>query len=117
MRLHSVASGDYENGAVQNRERALHLSGEIHMARRVQQSQSPAAPLHMGLGCEDGNAPLPLQGIEVQGRIPVVHPPRAADQPAAVEDGFRQGRLSRVHVGEQADCDVVSLIHTFILSK
>ena len=109
--LDAVRPADHQNGVIQHLEHPLRLGGEIHMARGVQQGQLPAAPLHMGLGGEDRDAPLPLQGVVVHGRVAVIHPPQAPQQAAAVEDGLRQGGLPRVHVGQEAHGGTIHIIH------
>ena len=103
MGLHAVGAADDQHGIVHDLQRSFRLGREVRVPRRVQQGQLPAAPAHAGLGREDRDAPLALQRVEVQGRIPVVHPPEAPQGPAAVEDGFCQGGFARVHVGQQAE--------------
>ena len=51
---------------------------------------------------KDRDPPVPLHDIGVQKGIPVIHPPRAADRAGPVQQGLRQGRLARVHMGQQA---------------
>ena len=81
------------------------------MTRRVQQRQTPAAPFHMGLGGEDRNAALPLQRVKIQSRVSVIHPARPSQQSAAIENGLRQRRLPRVHMGQKAHADVMMFAH------
>ena len=85
MALYAVGSADDQNGTVQHLEGALHLAGKIHMARGVQQGH-----LHGGQGedrllGEDGNAPLPLQGIGVQKSVLMVYPAQFAYRSTDVE--------------------------------
>ena len=98
--LHPVGAADHQDGAVQHLEGALHLSGEIHVSRRVQQGDlHPLQGEHRLLG-EDGDAPLPLQRLGVQKGVLVVHPSQLLQPPAVVEQGLRQGGLSCVHMGQ-----------------
>ena len=77
--LHAVRAADDQDGAVQHLEGALHLRGEVHVARGVQQ-RGLLLPQgeHRLLGV-DGDAPLPLQLVRVQEGVPVVHPAQGPD--------------------------------------
>ena len=99
MALHAIRPADHQNGVVQNLKGALHLRGEIHMARGIQQDElQPVQVQHRLLG-EDGDAPLPLHGVGVQKRVLMVHPPQPPDGPAEVQHSLRQGGLPSVHMG------------------
>ena len=78
MALHPVGAADHQQGPVQNLESALHLRGEIHVARGVQQRQLHIPKRQHRLLGKDGDAPLPLHSVRVQKGIPVVHPAQPA---------------------------------------
>ena len=101
--LDPVSAADDQDGVVQDLEGALHLGGEVHVARGVQEGHRQVGGLKDSLLGEDGDAPGPLQGVSVQIGIPVVHPAQLLDGPGGVEQGFGQGGLARVHVGQDAD--------------
>ena len=102
MGLDAVGPADDQDGAVQHPEGALHLGGEVHMARGVQQRGLQLPQREHGLFGKDGDAPLPLQLLSVQERVPVVHPAQGAEAAGFVQDCLRQRRLPRVHMGQQA---------------
>ena len=111
MALYAVGPADNQNGAVQHLERALHLAGKIHVARGVQQRH-----LHRGQGKdrllgEDGDAPLPLQGVGIQEGVLMVHPAQLTQGAAEVEHPLRQGGLTRVHMGQYANHKFLHIRH------
>ena len=111
MALYPVGSADDQNGTVQHLEGALHLAGKIHMARGVQQGH-----LHGGQGedrllGEDGNAPLPLQGVGIQKSVLMVYPAQFAYRSTDVEHPLREGGLARVHVGQYANHKFLHICH------
>ena len=101
--LDPVGGADDQDGVVQHLEGALHLGGEVHMAGGVQEGDRQRRGLEQGLLGEDGDAPVPLQGVGVQIGVPVVHPSQGGDGPGGVEQGLGQGGFPRVHVGQNAD--------------
>ncbi len=103
MGLDPVGGADDQDGVVQHLEGALHLGGEVHMAGGVQEGDRQRRGLEQGLLGEDGDAPVPLQGVGVQIGVPVVHPSQGGDGPGGVEQGLGQGGFPRVHVGQNAD--------------
>src|SRR5262249_7813672 len=54
-------------------------------------------------GAVDGDALLPLQGVEVGGGVALVHVADLVLRAAEVEDALRGGGLAGVHVGDDAD--------------
>ena len=77
------------------------------MARGVQQGQVQAVQRQAGLLGENSDPPLPLLIISVQKGIPVVHPSQAAQLTTLIEQALRQGGLARVHMGQQADAELL----------
>ena len=84
MALHAIGAADEEYRAVQHRQGALGLAGEVHMARGVHQGDLGLARREEGLLGEDGNAPLPLLLPRVQKGVLVVHPSQPAQAAGAV---------------------------------
>ena len=101
--LHPVRPADDQDGAVQHLESTLHLAGEVHMARGVQQGDLYTGQRQHRLLGKNGDAPGPLQGVRVQKGVAVVHPPQLPQRPRPVEHGLAQGGLARVHVGQYAN--------------
>ena len=81
--LDAVRAADHQHGAVQDLQGPLHLRGEVHMARGVQ----------------EGHLHVPRR---VQKGVPVVHPPQPPDTAGGVQQGLREGGLPRVHMGQHA---------------
>ena len=50
----------------------------------------------------DRDAPLPFLDVGIQERVPMVHPAQSADGSALVEQGLGKGGLACVHVGKDA---------------
>ena len=82
--LDAVGAADNQHGVVQHGQGALHLGGEVHMPRGVQQGEDGVPPGELRLLGEDGDAPLPLLGVGVQKGVPVVHPAQLPHRPAEV---------------------------------
>ena len=99
MPLHAVRAADHQHRAVQHRQCPLHLGGKVHMPRRIQQRNGAVPYLQHRLLGKDGDAPLALHIVRIQERIPVIHPPQAADSAGTVEQRLGKGGLSRVHMG------------------
>ena len=103
MILHSVWGGDHQNGVVGKGQSALGLCGEIHVAGGIQKNDVTALGGEAGLLGKNRDASLPLHGIVVQIGIAVIHSPTGAELARRVQKSLGQGGLSRIHVGEDAD--------------
>ena len=101
--LDAVGAADDQDGAVYHLQGPLHLRGEVHVARRVQQRSLRLPKGEDRLLGEDGDAPLPLQRLRVQEGVLVVHPAQGADGAGLIEQGLGQRGLPRVHVGQYPD--------------
>ena len=108
--LDAVGAADHQNGVVQHRQGALHLGGEVHMARGVQQRHLQIPDGQLRLAGKDGDAPLPLQQMAVHGGAAVVHPAQLPQLAGAVEHGLGQGGFARVHMGGDADDHPAGLV-------
>ena len=65
----------------------------------------------LGLLREYSDASRPLHLIRIKEGIPGVHPPHLADAPAQIQETFRERRLACVHMGADADYEVVCFYH------
>ena len=102
--LDAGGRADDQNGAVQHIQRPLHLRGEIHMPRGVQQGGvEVVGQVKGGLLGEDGDAPLPFQCEGIEKGVAVIHPPKGADGAGDIQHGLRKSRFSGVHMGQNAD--------------
>ena len=107
MRLHAVRAADDQNGAVHHLQGTLHLRGKVHVSRRVQQRDMGIRQGQQRLLGEDGDAALPLLHIVVEIRIAVVNAPHGAQRAALIEQRLAQRGLSGIHVGQQANGNVI----------
>ena len=102
VRLHAVRAADDEHGIVEHLQRALHLGGKVHVARRVEQRDRRVAQRQARLPRKDRDAARTLERVRVQVRVFVVHAPEVADRARAVEQRLGQRRLPGVHVRQDA---------------
>ena len=107
--------GDHQHGEIQGGEGTLHLPGKIHVPGGVDQVDRHPVPDPGGGGGADGDPPFPLHGEAVGGGSPLVHGSGTAHRSHEIEHLLRQGRLPRVHVGEDPDV-LKRLRHKRILS-
>ena len=109
--LYAVGAADDENGAVQHGERSLHLSGEVHMPRRVQKGKACALHRKQRGFPKDRDAALPFQSVGVEEGVAVVDAPQRAPRARGIEQRLGQGGFARVHMREDADHGVA--LHGF----
>ena len=102
VRLHTVRAADDEHGIIKHLQRALHLSGKVHVARRVEQRDRRVAQRQARLPREDRDAARTLERVRVQVRVFVVHAPEVADGARAVEQRLGQRRFPGVHVRQNS---------------
>ena len=79
------------------------------MARGVQQGKIGIARREEGLLGENGNTARLFQRVGVQKGILMVHPAQLADGAGAVEQGFGKGGLAAVHMGQNADDQLLAV--------
>ena len=102
VRLHAVRAADDEHGVIKHLQRALHLGGKVHVARRVEQRDRRVAQRQARLPREDRDATRTLERVRVQVRVFVVHAPEVADGARAVEQRLGQRRFPGVHVRQNS---------------
>ena len=97
---HRVEDG---HGAVEHPQGALHLDGEVHVARGVDDVDHRVPPHAGGGGRGDGDAPLLLLGHPVHGGGALVDLTDLVVLAGVVEDPLGGGGLARVDVGHDPD--------------
>ena len=110
MALHAVGAADNQHRIIQHLQCPLGLRGKIHMARGVQQGKIGIARREEGLLGENGNAARLFQRVGVQKGILMVHATQLADGAGAVEQGLGKGGLAAVHMGQNADDQLLVLL-------
>ena len=109
--LHPRHPAEHQDRAVEHAQGALHLHGEVHVSRCIDQVDVMATPLGVGRGGGDGDAPLPLQLHVIHGGASAVLPLHLVNpvNPIGVEeDPLGEGGLARIDVG--ADAEVANLL-------
>ena len=107
LRLHALVAVEHAHGAVEHAQRALHLDGEVDVARRVDDVEALAGPEAGGGGRRDGDAALLLLLHVVHGRGAVVHLADLVGLARVVEDPLGRRRLAGIDVGHDAEIAVV----------
>ena len=105
LRLHAFDGGDDEHRAVEHRKRPLHLADEIGVTGRVDQIDDGRLRLEHGVRRFDRDAARPLDRQRIGLRGAEVDRPGRSERTAVKQKLFRQARLARVHVRENADVD------------
>ena len=86
------------------------------MAGGVQQGEVGIPCAQQSLFGEDGDAAGLFQRVGVQKGVLVIHAAQLADRAGTVEHGFRKGGLARVHMGQNAQNDMlVNSFHPLLL--
>ena len=97
--LHPAHRAEHRDDPVQHPKAALHLDGEVHVPRGVDDVQGVALPLAGGGRAGDGDAPLLLLGHPVHDRGALVHLAYLVGAAGVVEHPLGEGGLARVDVG------------------
>ena len=97
---HAVEDADR---AIEHPQRALHLDGEIHMSRRVDDVDAVVAPEAGRRGGGDGDAALLLLVHPVHRGGAVMHLAHAVRAPGIEQDPLRGRRLAGVDMRHDAD--------------
>ena len=72
----AIFSGEYQDGPVQNGQRAVYLCQEIHVAGSIHNIDFTTVPLERSDCRLNGNSTLPLQKHSVRSRCPFFDAPR-----------------------------------------
>jgi hypothetical protein len=100
LRLYAGHSVENDETAIQHPERTLHLHGEIHMARSIDDVDLVLFPKTGSGSSSYGDASLPLLLHPIHHRGTLVYFTYLVGFSGVVEDTLRCGRLSRVDVGD-----------------
>ena len=115
--LHPGRGAHHQNGAVEHRERPLHLRGEVHVSRRIQERGLDVPRLQHGLLGEDGDSPLAFQGEGIEKGVAVIHPAEISDGARGIEQRLGEGRLARIHVRQDTNDHSFHVIHSFFTNQ
>ena len=99
---------EHRHRAVKHPERALHLDGEVDMARRVDDVDAVALPETGGGGGGNGDPALLLLLHPVHGGGAVMDLADLVGPAGVIEDALRRGGLTGIDVGHDADIAVVA---------
>lgn len=102
LRLYAGHGVEHRDRTVEDPQRALHLVGEVDMARRVDQVDPVAVPGAAHGRGEDGDPTIALLGVEVGDGGAVVDLTTLVGGPGEVQDPLGDGGLAGVDVGEDA---------------
>ncbi len=111
--LHAGDAVEHDHGTVEHAQRTVHLDGEVHVARGVDQIDLLIAPESRHRGALNRNAAL-LFLLEVVGRRRRLQIFRIVDvddrvlAPRVVQDPLGRRRLSSIDVGDDSDVADVS---------
>ena len=103
LRLHTGDRVEAGHRAVQHAQRTLHLGGEVHVARRIDDVDADVLPGAGGRGGGDGDAALLLLLHPVHGRSALVHLADTVRDARIEEDALGRRRLAGVDVRHDPD--------------
>ena len=107
LRLNAVGSRVSGDGAVEHTERALHLSGKVHVSRSVDKVDLVCLPVPVPVtssgGRGDGDTTLLLLHHPVHGGSAIVHLTNLVGLSCVEQDTLRCRCLTGVNVGHDAD--------------
>ena len=103
LRLDAGDGVEHRHRAVEHPQRALHLDGEVHVARGVDDVDAVVVPHAGGGRGGDGDAPLLLLDHVVHHGRALVHLADLVGLPRVVEDPLGRRGLARVDVGHDPD--------------
>jgi hypothetical protein len=115
LRLHAARAAEHADAAVEHLERAVHLDGEVHVPRGVDDVEAVVLPEAGGRRRLDRDAALLLLDHEVRGRSAVVNLTDLVDLAGQLEDALGGGGLARVHVSENPDVSLLGeVVHNVL---
>src|SRR6185437_4304881 len=103
LRLHAMHSVKHGAGSIQHAQRALHLSGEIHVARRINNVDADVAPETRRSGGGNGDAALLLLLHPVHGGGAFMHFADPVRNAGIKKDALSRSGLAGIDVGHDAD--------------
>ena len=112
VRLHAIRSTDHQHGVVEHLQGALHLRGEIHMSRRIEQGDGRLRQRKLRLLGENRDPAFALERERIQKSIPMIDTAELFQRARLKQHRFRQGGLARINVRQDADD---KSLHNFLL--
>ena len=103
LRLDSRNGVEHDHAAIEDAQAALHLSGEVHVARRVDDVYGVVFPGAGGRRGRYGDTALALLGHPVHNGGAFIHTAQLVDTACGEEDALGHGGLARVDVRDEAD--------------
>ena len=88
--LHPLLGVEHGDGAVQHPQGTLHLQGEVHVARGVDDVDPVPLPIRSGRGGRDRDAPLLLLTHPIHGGSTIVHLADLVGFPRVVQNSLRR---------------------------
>ncbi len=101
--LHTLDTGEDDDGAVEHAQAALDLGGEVDVSRGVDQVDLVLVPQKGRRRGRDRDPPLSLVDAKVHRRFTVVHLADLVGQAGVVQEALRRRRLPRVDVRDDPD--------------
>ena len=107
LRLDAAGAAEHADAAIEHLERAVHLDGEVHVPRRIDDVEAVLFP-EAGRGCRlDRDAALLLLDHEVCRCGTVVDLTDLVNLARELEDALSRGGFSRVYVRENTDVSLL----------
>ena len=103
LRLHTMNGVKHSHSAIQHTERPLDFSGEIHVARRINDVDANVAPGAGGSGGSDGDTALLLLLHPVHGGSAFVDLSDTMRLSCVEKNAFGRSGLAGIDVGHDAD--------------
>jgi hypothetical protein len=101
--LHALLGGEDGDDAIQDTQRALHLDGEVHVSRSVDDVDAMVLPETRGRRRGDGDTPLLLLHHPVHRGGALVHLSHAVHLAGVKQDAFGRRGLAGVDMGSNPD--------------
>ena len=101
--LHAALGAEDRHTAVQHAQAALHLGGEVHVARSIDDIDAGILPEAGGGGTGDGDAALLFLHHPVHGGVSFVHLAELVVDAGVEKDPLRGRGFSGIDVGHDAD--------------
>ncbi len=110
LRFNTTGSTENTDTTVEHLQGAVHLDGEIHMSRGINDVHAVAFPLTGGGSGLNSNSPLGFLLHEVGGRLTIMHLTGLVDLTCQLQDALGGGRFTSIHVSEDTDVAVTGKI-------
>ena len=112
LRLNTLFTVEDCNGTVKNTKRTLHLNGEVHVSRGVDDVDLGIFPLNADILGKDGDPALTLEVVVVQQEV--VHLLIITEKLRSVKHVVYQGGFTVVNVGDDGDVAQIHVLKKFV---